>query len=365
MKYWSEKAKNIIAYDNNNNIIGNGISGDWIRLDTTNSPHSPPRAFAKQLRQTRDVMSPSPLSDEVRFGVFLQLKLQNLDKQGINIDNIFVSNSPAAVLAHSFAAFFSGRTEVLIPQVSHRSIGGLLSIYDIRAKLVRGDNFEIFPSDYANSQGVVISNPSDITGMALGLDKIDKILRNNTGGVVIIDETYIGFSNVPSAVSLVPYYDNLLVIKSIFKAYSAGGLNTSYAVGSNNLIEALRRVQIHLNPQPLGIFEQIMASYALQDTSYDKSVCMRIAQARDKYSDELTKIGYELYNSQANFMFVKIGANARLLYEYLIRNKVLVYYRNEIRFFMRITIGTDEQMRRLISLIKRFNRPSKGDHSLT
>ena len=356
MKYWTEKVSRLEPYDAGPVPRGPG----WIKLDQNENPYPPSKLFLRGMRAVQVSslrLYPSSLSDDVRSAALAQL--HRIGLKSLNADNIFVSNSSDEVLAHSYTAFLSGRTNVMMPDISYGFYPLFATMFDvgIRTVALRKD-LSISPGDYSGASGVVIANPNAPTGLALRLHDIEAIVRQNPKGVVIIDEAYIDFANVPSAVHLVPKYDNLLIVRTLSKSYSMAGLRVGYAIGAANLIEALRCVQNSFNPYPLGTFEQVAAAWTLRDIRRHKEQCNRIIQTRDKYNHEFRKLGYEPTRSQTSFLFVKIGPNAKELYKHLIKNKILVRYQNAPRIYayLRVSVGTEDQMKRLLSCVRDFRK---------
>jgi len=147
---------------------------------------------------------------------------------------------------------------------------------------------------------------------------------------------------------LIGDYPNLLVVQTLSKSRALAGLRVGFAVGNVTLIEALERIKNSFNPYPLGRIEQAGATAAIKDKAYFASCCEKIISTRQKTTDSLKSLGFEVLPSSANFVFAKPpnGPNAEELYLKLKEQGVLVRYFNKSRIsnYLRISIGTDEEM---------------------
>ena len=116
----------------------------------------------------------------------------------------------------SFLTFFNSEKPILFPDISY-------SFYKVWAELFRipfetpalDENFVLHPRDYMRENGgIIFPNPNAPTGLLLPLDEVEEIVRANQDSIVIVDEAYIDFGGV-SALSLIPRYENLLVVGSL------------------------------------------------------------------------------------------------------------------------------------------------------
>jgi histidinol-phosphate aminotransferase len=351
--FLSEKAKNLTPY-----VAGlQPQESGWVKLNTNENPYPPsPRVFevfqdggAEKIEKLR--LYPDTESTVLKKAISAALK--------INEEKIFCGNSSDEVLALAFQAFFSGKENVLSPEISYGFYPVWGEMYDVGMKFIPlRENFSINADDYKNSNGVIFANPNAPTSLALSIDDIEKILRENANGVVIIDETYIDFvtfENVKSAVSLVDSYENLLITRTFSKSHSLAGLRVGYAIGSAALIDGLRRVRDAFNSYPLDFLAQTCAAAAISDTQYTKEISARIITTREKTVKSLREMDYRVLHSQANFIFMET-LNAEKLYKFLLENKILVRHWNNprIKNFLRVSIGTDTEMEAFLKCVKEF-----------
>ena len=349
--YLSEKAKRLTPY-----VAGlQPKETGWIKLNTNENPYPPSPEVAKALHCAigGEDIAGLRLYPDGSGGVLREAVAQNF---GVACENVFCGNSSDEVLALAYQAFFSGKENILAPDVSYAFYPVWSRMYDVGVKITPiCDDFTIDPDDYKHGNGVVIANPNAPTGIALGVAEIEKIARNNPDGVVVIDEAYIDFANVESAVSLSPKYENLLVVRTFSKSHSLAGLRVGYAIGNPTLIGGLNRVKDAFNSYPLDSLAQIGAAAAISDRDYWDKTRKRIIATREKTAERLCELGYRTLDSQANFLFVE-AKDAKKLYEHLFNSKILVRYWDKPRIsgFLRVTIGTDSEMEAFIGCVKRF-----------
>ncbi|MCL2357785.1 MAG: aminotransferase class I/II-fold pyridoxal phosphate-dependent enzyme [Defluviitaleaceae bacterium] len=399
-KFLSDKARHLTPYIAGIQPRENG----WIKLNTNENPYPPsPKVFealatadATKLRLYPDGESSDlqravarAVSDELRRAALPQIAGNSLPRkhmpasehpdagQPIKPENIFCANSSDEVLALAYQAFFAGKTRILSPDISYGFYPVWGEMYDAGTEFIpvgqsrkpriapadenagfRAD-FSINPADYAGGNGVILANPNAPTGLALSRADIEKILRQNPDGVVIIDEAYIAFAAPEtSAVALVNEYENLLVTRTFSKSHSLAGLRVGYAIGQPHLIDGLRRVRDAFNSYPLDMIAQNCAAAAISDTEYYAETTAKIIAAREFTTDFLHSLktsGEELsvLPSQANFIFAKFP-DAPALYDFLRRNKILVRHWSRLKNFLRISIGTQDEMEEFCQCVKRF-----------
>jgi histidinol-phosphate aminotransferase len=191
--------------------------------------------------------------------------------------------------------------------------------------------------------------------------EIDRLLRANTGSVVVIDEAYVDFGG-ESVVPLVQRYPQLLVTHTLSKSRALAGLRVGYAIGHPDLIEALNRVKDSFNSYPLDRFAQAGAAAAIEDDAYFKAMCGKVIVTKKKLVQELQTLGFEVLPSAANFLFARVpgrdgGEIAAKLRE---RSIIVRHFRKPVRIaeFMRITVGTDEQCAGLVEALREILKPA-------
>lgn len=346
-KFWSAMAKRAEPY-----IPGEQLNDkDIIKLNTNENPYPTSPAVIQAI--TNELggnlrLYPSPTMDDLRTTIADNYQLQK--------ENVFVGNGSDEVLAFSFMAFFEPGERIRFPEITY-------SFYPVYAKLF-GIDYETIPlhddftlrvEDFFQSEGgVIFPNPNAPTSVYLSLEHVEAILQQNRKKVVIIDEAYIDFAT-ESAVSLVERYDNLLVIQTMSKSRALAGLRVGFALGDATLIQALIRMKDSFNSYPLDRLALAGAEAAIRDAAYFEKTTEKIIATRKWVTEELKAIGFNVLPSATNFVFATHPTlAAKTLYETLREQKILIRYfaTKPIDNYVRITIGTDDEMKELIRNMK-------------
>jgi histidinol-phosphate aminotransferase len=244
---------------------------------------------------------------------------------------------------------------LLFPDISYSFYPVWCDLYGIQWQRVPlAADFTVDANAYtAANGGIIIPNPNAPTGVVMGLERIRALLDNNPASVVVIDEAYIDFGG-ESAVALIPDYDNLLVIQTLSKSWALAGLRVGVAMGSEALIEGLKRVKNSFNSYPLGVVAQRAGLAALEDEDYLRDVCQRVIASRERLRDAMVALGFEVLPSAANFIFARHTIRpASELFSALRERGIIVRYFDKPRIdnYLRISIGTDEQCDALLGAL--------------
>ena len=321
-----------------------------IKLNTNENPYPPsPRAM--------EVLADTQLADALRRypdPESSDLCAAIATRYGLAPEQVFVGNGSDEVLAHSFYSFFrrTSNEPLLFPDITYSFYPVYCQLYGIefRTPALR-DDFSIAVEDYAGpAAGVILPNPNAPSGRYLPLDEIEKLLQLQPERVVAIDEAYIDFGG-DSAVSLIDRYPNLLVIHTLSKSHALAGLRLGYAMGHAHLIEGLNRTKNSFNSYPIDSIAQRVATAAIGDSAWLAESSSKVIATRERVTDALGELDFEVVPSKANFILARpraIGAEA--LYQALRKRDILVRYFNKPRIsdYLRISIGTDEEMDRLL-----------------
>lgn len=350
-RFWSPPVQSLTPY-----VPGEQPKlADLVKLNTNESPYGPSPLALAAIREAADDrlrLYPDPLSLELREAI--------ARRSGLTAAHVFVGNGSDEVLAHAFQAFFDHGAPVLFPDVTY-------SFYPVYCGLYRLP-FETVPLDeelrvrveaYGRpASGVVLANPNAPTGIALGLEDIEKLLAAHPDRVVLIDEAYVDFG-AESAVSLVDRHPNLLVVQTFSKSRGLAGLRVGFAIGSPNLIEGLARVKDSFNSYPLDRLAQAGALAAYEDEDWLKESVGKVMRARAVLSDGLSRIGFEVLPSSANFVYVRhMDREAATLAAELRERAIIVRHLKGPRTssWLRITVGTDAQCAALVDALKEILR---------
>lgn len=232
-------------------------------------------------------------------------------------------------------------------------------MFNVKSKIIplRAD-FAIDVSDYDGESGTVfIANPNAPTGMFLPLNAIRILLEQDRDRLVVVDEAYVEFGG-ESAQSLLAEFDNLLIIRTFSKSRSLAGARLGYAIGSPELIRDLNTLRFSFNPYNINRLSILAGAEAMRDVQYFNSCCARIISCREYITESLRSMGFSVPESRANFIFA--GANPKLggaeYFKKLRENGILVRHFDSPRIsdYVRITIGTREQMEKLCAVTSKL-----------
>ena len=219
------------------------------------------------------------------------------------------------------------------------------------------ENFNIVAEDYYRENGgVVIANPNAPTAIYRNLDFIRDILDHNQDSIVIVDEAYIDFGGV-SALTLLDEYENLVIVRTYSKSKSMAGIRIGYAIASETLIKAMNDVKYSINSYTMNMPSIELGAVAIENNDYYDEVAQKVIATRERTVKKLVELGFECLDSKANFVFARHKSIAgKTLFEELKREGVYVRHFDDERIndFLRITIGTDEQMERLFELLEKY-----------
>ncbi len=277
---------------------------------------------------------------------------------GVGVENVFVGNGSDDVLAVAFQSFFNSDKPIVYPDLTYSFYPVWCSLFGIKYKNYPvGDDLRINAEDYREENGgVIIPNPNAPTSLGEGTDFVQKILDYNRDSVVIIDEAYVDFGGV-SSVPLVKKYENLLVTGTFSKSRSLAGLRIGFAIGSKTLIDVMEAVKNSYNSYTVDSISIEVGSASIEDDEYFKSTCQKVIKTRQRVTDELRKLGFDVLDSQTNFIFATHDKySMKELFEYLKTQKVFIRYFSlpRIENYVRITVGTDDEMDIFLQKTKEF-----------
>ena len=324
---------------------------ELIKLNTNESPYPPPPGViaavcADELERLR--LYPSP------DGSALLRKIAG--HFNVGPDNVIIGNGSDELLAFSFLAFCDSGRGAAFPDVTYGFYPVYAELYGIPYEQIPlKSDFTIDPGDYCGiGKNVILANPNAPTGIALTLPDIESIAQNNPGHVMLIDEAYVDFG-AESAIGLTGKHENLLVVHTYSKSRSLAGARMAYAIGPAPLIDDLNKMKYSFNPYNVNRLTQVMGEAAIDEEAYYREKRREIIATREYAQARLLELGFLATDSKANFIFAKHpGISGHALYAALKEKGILVRQWNKPRIsdYLRITIGTKEQMDALIAAIK-------------
>ncbi|MCL2805584.1 MAG: histidinol-phosphate transaminase [Treponema sp.] len=346
--FWNLRIKNISPY-----VPGEQPKDrQFIKLNTNENPYPPSpkviEAIQKNIGHSLRLY-PDPQCTELREAA--------AQCYGVKKEQVFAGNGSDEILAFAFGAFFESQ-EILFPDITYSFYPVYASLWNIPYRTIPlKEDFSINTDDYKiPCGGVIFPNPNAPTGIAAETDNILSLagFLKKTNKVLIIDEAYCAFGT-NTAIPYINEFPNLLTVHTLSKSASLAGLRAGFAIGSEELIEGLCRMRDSFNSYTLDRLALAGASAAVKDTAYYKEINSRVIATRERTTQTLLSLGFTVLPSSANFIFVKPPKIKAADFFALLRERgILVRHFNKekISDFLRISIGTDEEMDVLLDICR-------------
>ncbi|MDR0357557.1 MAG: aminotransferase class I/II-fold pyridoxal phosphate-dependent enzyme [Clostridiales Family XIII bacterium] len=328
-------------------------SSDVIKLNTNENPYPPSPGAALALR-IFDVATLRRYPD-AGAGALREVLA---DYHGTSAERIFAGNGSDEVLALAFRACFNSDLPVLFPDITYSFFPVWCNLFGIPFEQIPlNDSLRIGAYEYDRPNGgIVIANPNAPTGIGEGPEFIEYLLKTSKDSVVIIDEAYSDFGGY-SAIPLTDKYENLLVVKSFSKSRALAGLRLGYCCGNETLISALNDVKNSFNSYTVSRPAAEVGRASVADEEYFREHLAKTMRIRYKSMNTLRGMGFFVPESLANFVFISHeDISAFDLYGFLRENGILVRHFDKPRIdnFLRISIGTEEDMNKLFEKILEY-----------
>lgn len=323
-----------------------------IKLNTNENPY-PPSPAVKQALEDLDTadfrLYPDPASSALVKALAEECQ--------VGEDQIFAGVGSDDVLSLCFMTFFNSDKPILFPDITY-------SFYKVWAQLYRipcvcpglDSDFRIVKEDYYRENGgVIFPNPNAPTAIYEDLGFVEDILEHNRDSIVIVDEAYIDFAG-RSATELIGRYDNLIVTQTFSKSRSMAGMRIGYAVSNPELIRCLNDVKYSFNSYTMSRAALVCGAASVSDREYFEENVRKIVETREWVKDQLKNLGFVFTDSKANFIFTRhLDYDGKRLFEELRSEGIYVRHWDDprIRDYLRITVGTDEEMRILLESLRK------------
>lgn len=350
MRAWEENIRKVVPYVPGEQPQSQGI----IKLNTNENPYPPAPGVIKALSNLdTDLLRryPDPAASVLVEAIAEFYKADP--------GQVFVGVGSDDVLAMAFLTCFNSEKPILFPDITY-------SFYDVWAELFRipyevqplDENFRIRTEDYQKENGgIVFPNPNAPTGVLKPLAEIEEILQWNSGVIVIVDEAYIDFGG-ESAIPLLEKYDNLLIAQTFSKSRSMAGMRIGFLLGNPKLIRYINDCKYSFNSYTMNQAALVSGVEAVRDHTYFHQCTQKIIETREWAKTEFRNLGFEFADSMANFVFVTHPKYpAKELFCSLKEAGIYVrHFTNpdRIQNYLRITIGTKEEMEALFAFLKEY-----------
>ena len=349
MKSWEDNVRKVVPYTPGEQPKIENL----IKLNTNENPY-PPAPGVEEAWKAFDIeklkLYPDPAVKELVDAL--------AEYYGLKSSQVFVGVGSDDVLAMLFLTFFNSKKPILFPDITY-------SFYDVWADMLRipfetkalDDDFQIRKEDYyGDNGGVVFPNPNAPTGILMPLSEIEDIIAHNRDVIVVVDEAYIDFGG-ESALPLIEKYDNLLVVQTFSKSRSLAGMRLGFAMGNEKLIRYINDVKYSFNSYTLNQTALSLGVQAIRDREYFEETCTKVIATREWTKCELKKLGFSFGDSMSNFIFATHErVPAKEIFEALREHNIFVRYFSKPRIsnYLRISIGTQQEMERLIAFLAVF-----------
>lgn len=322
----------------------------YIKLNTNENPF-PPSPKAQQY--AAEALKKLQLYSDPEC-TLLKEKLAALC--GVDKDEVLPTNGSDEILNFAFMAFGDQDHPALFPDITYGFYPVFAQLSGIPYREIPlKEDFTIDLTEYDGHEGlIVIANPNAPTGIAIPRDEMEAFIRRNPQAVIVVDEAYVDFGG-ESCVPLIRKYDNLLVTQTFSKSRSMAGARLGFGVGCKALIADLNAIKYATNPYNVNAMTMAAGVGVLEDEDYTRQNCRTIIETREWTAQALTESGFECLPSRTNFLFVRHPAlDGAATYQHLRQKGVLVRYFAKPRLsdFLRITIGTQEQMQAVVQALR-------------
>lgn len=337
-------------------------AADTIKLNTNENPYPPSPQVAEALGMI-DVAAlrryPSPMADSFREAAS-QL-------HDISAAQIIPTNGGDELLRLVLTTYVEQQDTIAVCKPSY-------SLYPVLAN-IQGCNLEeillnddwSMPEDFLTqlkqsaAKLLILVNPNAPTGALLPADYLAKIAESFSG-ILLIDEAYVDFIDPEQnydSISLLASHDNILLLRTLSKAYSLAGLRFGYGIGATSLIEPMMfKTRDSYNTDHIA---QILATAALSSAEYARENSNRIRQSREQLRAQLHELGLTAPASQSNFILCEVpqSLGAKNIYQQLKQRNILVRYFDQDRLHdkLRISIGTEAENAALVTALEELVQP--------
>ena len=349
----------------------------YVKLNANENPYSPASGVAQAVVEalTNDSaklgLYPDPDALSLREAIAAMLNatggvLANSEAARARLSKpvtrqmIFCGNGSDEVLSFIFCAFFDSNQPLVLPQFTYSFYPVYCGFYGVKPHRVpltadwRVDSRAMVEAACDSHSPLILANPNAPTGDALATAEIEAMLAHfPRDRAFVVDEAYADFGQ-ESCLPLLERFENLVVVRTFSKSLSFAGMRLGYAVANEAAISALFTVKNSFNHFPVDFLAQVAGRAACEHYEYYAANARTIAHTRDEFAEGLRLKGWCVIPAKANFVFAqKPGVAGDVVYQrakaagYLIRH----FGERGIEDFVRITVGTEEQMSGLLAVL--------------
>ena len=317
-----------------------------IKLNTNENPYAPAPGVTKALEEMntdRLRLYPDPTAAPLVNAL--------ADFYHVNPDQVFVGVGSDDVLSMCFLTFFNSEKPIFFPDITYSFYKVWADLYRIPYECQKLDeNFKIIKEDYYKENGgVIFPNPNAPTGLYEDLVDVEDIIAHNQDVIVIVDEAYVDFAGRSAM--------ELIIVQTFSKARSMAGMRIGYAISNPTLIKYLNDAKYSFNSYTMNQTSLVCGVEAVKDKAYFEECVNKIIETREWAKEELKNLGFHCLDSKSNFIFaMHPDYDAKELFEALKENDIYVRFwgSERIEQYMRITVGTREEMEAMFAFLKKY-----------
>lgn len=319
----------------------------FIKLNTNENPYPPsPRvqqAIEEYLHDGRLRKYPDPLGTAFRQAAGRVL--------GVDPESILIGNGSDDILTIVTRAFVPEGGVVVSPSPSYLLYKTLADIQGARFHTVPFTADWQLPTPWPMPRAslTLVANPNSPTGTMVPIPALAE-LAASLQGPLVVDEAYVDFA-ATNALTLARL-PNVIVTRTFSKSYSLAGLRFGFGVARPELVRELVKVKDSYNCDALSLAG---ATAAILDQEYLEETRRKIIATRERLSQELRRLGFDVLPTQANFVWARrTDRPVKPLFEDLKNRKVLVRYMNypEHGDGLRISVGSDGEIDALLTHLR-------------
>ena len=276
---------------------------------------------------------------------------------GVGPENVLCGNGSDENLLLALRAFCDEDTPLAFADITYSFYAVLCELLHIPQHILPLE--ADFTLDLRRYEGlhetIVLANPNAPTSLLAPVEGIERVLQTNPDNIVIVDETYIEFAPPGSScLQLLDRYENLVITHTFSKTHSLAGARLGFCLARPELIADMDRVKFSYSPYNVNSLTQAAGEAAIRDEAYFRGVTQKVLATRADTAQKLRARGFTVLDSATNFLFARPGGlPARTIFEQLRAQGVFIRYFDapRIRDWLRITIGTPQQMQRFFAAL--------------
>ncbi|MEU4095604.1 histidinol-phosphate transaminase [Streptomyces sp. NPDC026673] len=337
-----------------------------VRLNTNENPYPLPEALveriAERVRAAARDLNRYPDRDAVELRTELAKYLTRTAGHAVGLANVWAANGSNEVIQQLLQTF-GGPGRTAIGFEPSYSMHGLIS-RGTGTGWISGPREEDFTIDVAAAERAIaehrpnvvfITSPNNPTGTAVAADTVLALYEAAQGArpsLVVVDEAYGEFSHGPSLLPLIEGRPNMVISRTMSKAFGAAGLRLGYLAAHPAVVDAVQLVRL---PYHLSAVTQATALAALEHTDTLLAYVEQLKAERDRLVDELRAIGYEVTDSDANFVQFGRFEDSHRVWQAILDRGVLVRD-NGVPGWLRVTAGTPAENDAFLEAVRELKK---------